>query len=64
MCPVPCAVFTENTRYEIKEGGKACGSIEEESSFICKMCIPAGARTLKNNVKLPSGAEYHGFKNF
>jgi hypothetical protein len=64
ICPVPWAVFTENTRYEIKDGGKTAGSLEEESSFICRMCIPAGARTLKNTIKLPGGAEYHGLKNF
>lgn len=64
VCPTPCAVFTENTMYQIKENGHNVGHMAEESSFICRMCIPAGARTLRNHIKLPGGQEYHGLKNF
>lgn len=63
VCPPPVAVFTENTRYDLKENGHTNGHLEEESSFICRMCIPAGARTLKHDIKV-QGTEYKGKKNF
>jgi hypothetical protein len=63
VCSPPCAVFTENTKYNIKENGSQSGSIEEESSFICRMCIPAGARTMKSKIKCDAG-EFNTLKNF
>ena len=63
VCAPPCAVFMENTRYDLKEDGHTNGHVEEDSSFVCRMCIPAGARTMKNQIKV-QGTEYHGKKNF
>lgn len=64
VCPVPCSVFTENTKYVIKDNNVSCGHIEEESSFICRMCIPAYARTQVSKIKVPGGGDYIGVKNF
>jgi len=63
VCAPPCAVFTENTAYYVKEGNDVKGHIKENSSFICRMCIPAGARTMKSEIKI-DGTEYVGVKDF
>lgn len=61
--PPPCGVFVENTRYVIKDNDKAEGFIEEDSSWICRTCVPAAARSLKSKIKF-SGGEYNAVKNF
>ena len=63
VCCPPCAVFMENTRYDIKEGGANSGSIVEDSTFVCRLCIPPGARTMKSCVKI-GGDEFNTRKQF
>ena len=63
VCSPPCAVFMENTRYDIKENDNNCGSIEEDSTYVCKLCIPPGARTMKSIIKV-GDEKFIGKKNF
>ena len=62
-CAPPCSVFMENSRYDVKEGGSVTGHMQEESTYVCRLCIPPGARVMKSNIKV-GGDEFVAKKNF
>ena len=62
LCGYPF-VFMENSKYFLKENDQVKGHIIEDSSYACRLFIPANMRSGRSKIKTPGG-EFDGEKLF